>query len=76
MITQRQAKKPLSAGDFVFIIDDGKVEAQEVVRVYADSIRVTDGYLYFDEHGKDWYLTKRVAQEQANLYNSMSDIRR
>lgn len=48
----------------MFIIDSGKVEKQKIIRVYADSIRVEDGFLYFDEHGREWWLTKRVAQEQ------------
>lgn len=67
MITQRQAKKLLSPGDCVFIIDGGKVKKQKIIKVFADSLRVEDGYLYFEEHGCDWWLTKRVAQENICL---------
>lgn len=62
-LTYRKAKQLLGSGDQVYIIADGRVEQQKIIRIHRDSLLVQDGYLYFDDHGQTWWLTRKVAQE-------------
>lgn len=64
MITYKKAKQLLAPGDHVFIIANGQVEEQMIIRIFRDSLLVRDGYLYFDEAGQTWWLTRLVAQEK------------
>ena len=64
MITYRKAKQLLAPGDHVYIVVDGRVEEQEIVRIHKDTLLVRDGYLYFDDAGLTWWLTRLVAQEK------------
>ena len=63
MITYQKVKQLLGPGDQVYIIADGQVEEQKIIRIHMDSLLVQDGYLYFDDHGQTWWLTRLVAQE-------------
>lgn len=63
MVTYQKAKQLLDPGDQVFIIINNQVEAQTIIRIHMDSLSVQDGYLYFDDHGQTWWLTRLVAQE-------------
>ena len=65
MITAAKAKALLKPGDCVYIIENGAVQSETVKAILADSLRVTNGFLYFEEHGNDWWLTKKVAAENA-----------
>lgn len=64
MITYRKARALLAPDDKVFIITNGCVEEERVVRVLKNSLLTQNGSLYFDNHGQDWFLTKLVAHEQ------------
>ena len=70
MITYAKAKELISPGDSVWIISDGKVEAQEVISINADSLHVKDGFLDFFDHGQTWWLTKRVAMDNFEIATS------
>lgn len=62
MITYNKAKQLLEPGDYVYINEGGQVVEQKVLYIHRDSLRTTDGYLYFDEHGYSWWLTKEGAK--------------
>lgn len=64
MITYLKARALLAPGDKVFIITNAQVEDQKIIWIYRDSIVVQDGWLYFEDHGQSWWLTRLVAQEQ------------
>ena len=61
MLSYRTAKRLLDIGDSVFTVEGGQVIEYKVVRIFADSIKVADGYLYYDEIRKTWWLTKKMA---------------
>ncbi len=65
MLTYRKAKQLLDIGDVVYIIEGGQIEEQKVIRIHQDALAVQDGYLYFDEVGISWWLTKRGALDSA-----------
>lgn len=58
MITYRKAKELLVPGEDVFIREDGKVVPVKVLGIYADILRVEGGYLQYDTHGEEWWLTR------------------
>ena len=60
-MTYRTAKRLLAIGDTVYTVEHGKVIEHTVERIYADSIKVPDGYLYFDEIRETWWLTMKMA---------------
>lgn len=62
MITQAKAKKLLSPGEDVFIREDGKIVSVKILAIYADSLRVEGGGLYYDMHGEEWWLTRKGAE--------------
>lgn len=64
-MTYRQAKQLLDIGDTVYIVVGGAVVEQRIIRIRKDALAVSDGYLYFDEVGDSWWLTKKVALENA-----------
>lgn len=64
-MTYRQAKQLLDIGDTVYIVMGGVVVEQKIKRIHKDALAVEDGYLYFDEVGDSWWLTKKVALENA-----------
>ena len=68
MITYAKAKKLLNIGDIVYIIEGGQVVEQKIIRIHKDALAVKDGYLYFDEVGQTWWLTKRGCQDALDMY--------
>lgn len=64
-MTYRQAKQLLDVGDTVYIVVGGVVVEQRIIRIHKDALAVSDGYLYFDEVGETWWLTRKVALESA-----------
>lgn len=64
MITAAKAKALLKPGDCVYIIENRTVQTETIKAIFADSLRTTNGFLYFDEHGHNWWLTKKVAAEK------------
>ena len=66
MLSYRKAKQLLDIGDIVYIIERGQIVELKIIRIHQDALAVKDGYLYFDEVGETWWLTKRVAQDAIN----------
>ena len=63
MITPVKAWDLISVGDKVYIHDGGVVPCI-VVKVDLDHLVTDNGWLYYDEHGENWWLTKKVAKEK------------
>lgn len=63
MLSYRKAKQLLDIGDTVYIIEGGRILELKIIRIHQDALAVRDGYLYFDEVGESWWLTKRGAQD-------------
>lgn len=70
-LTYRVAKRLLDIGDAVFTVEGGQVIEHKVERIYADCIKVQDGYLYFDEIRETWWLTKKVAAASIGKVNKI-----
>lgn len=62
MITYKKAVALIIPGDIVYSVENGKITEHKVKRIHADSLCVEDGFLYFDEHGYSWWLTKEGAK--------------
>ena len=72
MLTYAKAKKLLNIGDIVYIIEGGRVVEQKIIRIHKDALAVKDGYLYFDEVGQTWWLTRRGVQDAINNNNAVA----
>ena len=66
-LTYATAKKLLYPGDEVYYIDEGRVAATKVKRIFADSLKVSEGFLPFETVSEEWWLTKRVARETLEM---------
>jgi hypothetical protein len=66
MLGYRKAKQLLDIGDIVYIIEGGQIVELKIIRIHKDALAVQDGYLYFDEVGQSWWLTKRGVQDALN----------
>lgn len=67
MIGYRKAKKLLQPGDLVYTLDDHDTIHPAKIAEICDGWLETDiGILDFDDHGITWWLTQRVAMENAN----------
>lgn len=62
MLTYAKAKSLLAPGDIVYIVEGGIVELP-IIRIYQESLTVPGGELYFEDVGKEWFLTKCCAKE-------------
>lgn len=67
MLTYAKAKALLTPGDTVFIIEGGQIVEQRILSIHRNSLTVEDGYLYFEDVGATWWLTKRVALDTLEL---------
>lgn len=66
MLTYRKAKQLLDIGDAVYIIEGGRIVELKIIRIHQDALAGKDGYLYFDEVGISWWLTRRGVQDALN----------
>jgi hypothetical protein len=64
MITARQAKRLLEPGDVVYIHENCQVSTVRIRKIFADSLLVEGGYLYFADHGELWWLTRKIAEKK------------
>ena len=64
MITPVKAWDLISVGDQVYIHDEGGVVAVTVRKVDLDHLLVDGGFLYYADHGEEWWLTKIGAKEK------------
>ena len=59
MITYKEAKKLLPAGDVIYLCRNGRVLEAKVIDVLSDSIKTELGYISLADHGTSWFLTRK-----------------
>lgn len=64
-MTHTQAKKLLTPGDEVYIVDASIIEPVKIKQIHLNCVSVMGGYLYFDDVGDEWFLTKHCAKLKA-----------
>ena len=47
------------------MVDGHRVYEHEVLKILPDCLKVADGWLYFDEHGFNWFLHPTMAAQAA-----------
>ena len=63
MLTYVKAKALCSPGEIVYIVEEGGIVELPIIRLYQESLTVPGGELYYEDVGKEWFLTKCCAKE-------------
>ena len=61
MLTYQKARKLISLGDTVYTVQGGQLVEHTVTKLYADSLDTAEDIFFYEDVGRDWFLTRRGA---------------